>query len=195
MAEPVKAVVVAALATGCIGTQAFGTASPSRDICNLGAFDQELVVAQDFRVDRYGDHAYPDDASVRRALAADAAEVKRQGVCPGAKPLGTFKMAVHRIEIGASRGRLAKGLMFAAILPTLGFSIIYPMSEQRWLTVELDAATVVAGKTVWTGSFTAHTLVRAAAKELPTTGSELSSLMKKAQVSAASELLASSRGK
>jgi hypothetical protein len=37
--------------------------------------------------------------------------------------------------------------------------------------------------------------VRRAAKDLPTTGSELEGLMKKAQISAASELLASSRAK
>jgi hypothetical protein len=187
--------ILLALVSGCAGTQSYGMATPSRDICNLGAFVQELAIAPDFKVVRFGDHAYPDDASVRRSISIDAVEVKRQGVCPGAQQLGTFKMSLHRIEIGSTRGRVATGLMYAALLPTLGFSLIYPMSTERWLTIELDAAAIVDGKQVWSGSFTSHTRVRAAAKDLPTTGSELASLMKKAQVSAASELLASSRAK
>ncbi len=187
--------ILLSLLVGCAGTQSYGMATPSRDICNLGAFDQELAIAPDFKVVRVGDHAYPNDSSVRRSIAQDALEVKRQGVCPGAQPLGTFKMSLHRIEVGSTRGRFETGLMYALILPTLGFSLIYPMSTERWLTIELDAAAIVDGKQVWAGSFTSHTRVRAAAKDLPSTGSELAVLMKRAQVSAASELLASSRVK
>jgi hypothetical protein len=189
-------ILCACAATGCLATTHYGTAQPSRDICNLGAFDQELAVAPDFRVVRVGDDAFVSDAEVKRGIAADAQEVKRTGVCPGSRQLGTFRMTLHRIEVGSSRGYVMKGLMWSLfLLPTLGISSAYPASETRWLTLELDAVAIVDGKSVWTGEFTSHTEVRSLAKELPTPGSELTNLMKRAQTSAASELLAASRSK
>jgi len=184
-----------ACSAGCLSTQPLGTATPTRDICTLGPFDQTLEIAEHFRVDRIGDHAYPSDAEVRQTLEADVAAIGKTGTCPGAEPVGTFRMTVHRIEAGSTRGRGVKGMMFALLLPTLGLSSIYPFSEERWLTVELNAALAVGEHEVWQGAFTSHTRVKTLQKELPTTGAELTALMKKAQTTAAAELATLARAK
>lgn len=183
-----RSILLTLCATGCLSTQSLGTSTPTRDICVLGVFDQTLAVAKDFRVDRVGDDTFPSDQTIRQTLAADATAVERTGKCAGEKPIGTFAMTVQRVEAGSSRSRGGKGLMFALLLPTLGLSSIYPFSEERWVTIELDAALQVAEQTVWTGSFTSHTRVKTLQKDLPKLGEELTALMKKAQVAAAGEL-------
>ena len=131
---------------------------------------------------------------MRAALAADAERVRVRGACPGKRKLGTFKMVLKKIEVGSSRSAAGKLVMWTLlILPSLGFSSIYPLMENRWITIDLDAIAVVDGKSVWTGQFTSHIEQRALQKELPTTGAALGELMKRAQASAVSDLVASVR--
>jgi hypothetical protein len=189
-----RLLTLATALAGCASTLPFGTSMPSKDICSLGAFSQRLQIAPDFRVDRLGDHAFPSDAEVRRALAADAVEVARHGTCPGEKQLGELVMTVHRIEVGSTRDRLMKALSWSLLLlPTLGIISAYPISESKWITIELDAAIFVDGKQLWGGEFTSHSKTYAIQKELPSAGSELTALMKKAQSAAGSELQAALR--
>lgn len=185
--------LASALATGCMTTQ-HGSVTPSLEICNLGTFDQRLVFARDFTISRVGDDGYDDDALVRASLAADAERVRVRGACPGKRKLGTFQMVLKRIEVGSTRSAAAKLAMWIVlILPSLGFSSIYPLTENRWMTIDLDAVAYIGDKPVWSGQFTSHLEQRALQKELPTTGAAIGDLMKRAQASAVADLVAATR--
>jgi hypothetical protein len=186
-------VLACALATGCAST-IHGSVTPSLDICNLGTFDQQLVIGPDFHIDRFGDDRYDSDSEVRQALAVDVETVKHRGICPGKHKMGTFTMTLRRIEVGSSRSMVGKlATWIVLILPTLGLSSIYPLTEARWLTVEMDAAAVVDGKQVWTGQFSSHSNYRLVQRELPSSGFVIGAMMKRAQAAAISDLVAAKR--
>jgi hypothetical protein len=176
---------------GCGEATPYGVATPSRDICSLGAFDQKLQFAKDFSIDRSGNDQFPSDDEVRRAFASDAKAVHDHGSCPGDKRLGEFTMTLRRIEVGSSRSGVGKVLAWTLfLLPTLGVSTAYPLSEERWLTLELDATATLDHTALWSGEFTAQVKMRALASDLPSAGAQLTALMKKAQTTAVAELKA-----
>jgi hypothetical protein len=185
---------LAACATSaCFSTKA-GYVQPSLEICNVGSFDQKLRLASDFHIDRAGDDGYDDDDVVRKVLAEDIARVDRRGVCPGTHKLGTFEMTLRRIEVGSTRSSVGKIVFWVVLLfPTLGLSSIYPLTERRWMTIELDALAKVDGKKVWSGEFTAHMGDSSLQKELPTSGAVLTALIKRAQLAAVADLKAAVR--
>jgi hypothetical protein len=179
------------LDAGCAEAMPYGVATPTRDICAHRAVDQRLPVANDFTIVRKGDDQFPSDASVRKSLAADAAAVQSLGSCPGDQRLGEFVMTVRRIEVGSSRQTIGKVLSWTLLLlPTLGVSSAYPLTEERWMTIELDARATMDHHDLWSGEFTAHVKGRALAGDLPSAGSQVTALMKKAQTTAAAELKA-----
>jgi hypothetical protein len=185
-----KQLVLAVLlfSSGCVSQAQYGAAAPTRQICKLGGFRQELTLAPDFHVDRVGDDGYPDDAQVRALFAADSQAVARYTKCTDSAEVGVFRMVLRRIEAGSTRSAAMKTLCWTAFLvATFGVSSIYPFSEDRWLTLELDADATIAGKRIWNGQFTSF--VRAGlGQRMPTTGEQLTGLMLRAQDAALKDL-------
>lgn len=187
-------VVLASIAlssqAACRGMQSYGSAAPTRVICTLGGFKQELVLARDFRIDRLGDDAFPADDEVRRSFAADAAAVTKYSNCPGVPEVGTLRMELQRIESGSSRSQAGKFLSWTLfIIPTLGLSSIYPLSEDRWILLELYASISVKDKKIWSGEFVSFQKAPLMqALPLPTAGAQLSALMLRAQDAAVKDL-------
>lgn len=178
-------VLFAALVTGfaaaCATPVQHGTIKPTRRICALGAVGQRLDVSQPPELVRRGDSKYLDAAAVGHALAEDARAVERYTACAG-EPRAVLEYRVRKIEVGATRslgGKVAAWTIF--LLPTLGLSSIYPVSENRWITVELDATLRVDGKAAWKGEFARTRMVRTLAAELPTVASMIAALMVVAQ--------------
>lgn len=186
-----SAILLYAIAvTGCLSEVPYGTIAPTRQICKLGAFRQELALAKDFRIDRQGDDEYPADAIIRAGVAGDARAVAAYSKCPNQGEVGVFHMVIKRVEAGSSRSVAMKIAMWTLFLvPTLGLSSIYPLTEERWLTIELDADATIGNKAVWTGQFTSFTRAPLMApKEFPTTGSQLTALVLRAQDAAVKDL-------
>jgi len=183
-----RAIPMAVLASGCLFQQNYGAVTPTRFICKLGSFRQELALSPDFKVDRRGDDAYPPDEVVRDAVASDAVAIAKFTRCPGTEPVGVLKLSLHRIEVGTTRDRTVKALMWTLFLvPTLGLSTIYTLSEERWLTLELDATLTVGDHQIWSGEFTSRAKAPVLT-DLPTTGSQLTALALRAQEAAGKDL-------
>ena len=73
------------------------------------------------------------------------------------------------------------------LVPTLGLSTIYTLSEERWLTLELDATLTVGDRQIWSGEFTSRAKAPVLT-DLPTTGSQLTALALRAQEAAVKDL-------
>jgi hypothetical protein len=176
--------------TACAAELPYGAIAPSRSICKLGGFHQELSLTPDFRIDRVGDDAYPSDDRVRAFVANDARAIAKYSKCPGTADVGTMHVALHRIESGTSRSGVGKALAWVLfIIPSFGLSSIYPLSERRWLRVELDADVMVADHKVWSGEFTSFESQAAMRDtDMADTGAQITALIARAQDAAVKEL-------
>jgi hypothetical protein len=183
------------LLIGCLSEQPYGAVAPTRLICKLGGFHQELALSPGFRIDRPGDDAYPSDDDFRTAFAADARAVAAYSKCPGAKDIGVLHLWLHRIESGSSRSLAGKLLSWTLFLfPTLGLSSIYPLTEERWLLVELDADVTVENHKLWTGEFAAFVRVPLNTP-IANTGTQLTALIVRAQQAALKDLTTATESK
>ncbi len=185
----VTIIALMAALTACAPDAHFGTITPNRLICKLGGFDQSLALAPDFHIDRVGHDAYLSDGTFKTEFNRQAADITKFSKCSGTKTVGRVEYKLRRLEVGSNRGQGAKILMWVVlILPSLGFSSIYPLTEQRWLTLELDAQIFVGKRLIWRGEFASKLEVAALMKESEGAGLYLSQLMTKAQERAIAEL-------
>ena len=171
------------------GGQRYGFVAPTRHICTIGGFRQQLALAPDFRVDRPGDDdGFPSDGELRASFASDAAAVASHTTCPGVPEVGVFHMVLHHLEVGSSRSfgmKVASWTVF--LIATLGLSSIYPLTEERWIMLELTADAMIGDHKVWSGQFTSFVKLPLM-QQVPTAGTQLTALMLRAQDAAVKDL-------
>jgi hypothetical protein len=181
--------LVAALATGACVTTRVGTITPTREICRLGAFDQEIRFADDFKIERIGDEGLVSNAELHRELTKQFDSLGRYAHCPGEKPLGTLRYELKRLESGSNRAAGMKIMSWSLLLLlTLGGSSAYPITEERWLTMDVDATLVIGDEVVWKGQVSGHAKVKMIQKELEPLGVYITEVLKRVQERAVGEL-------